>query len=107
MFILYILFCVLQPVIPIFTQNVREAFRCVGFGRKLWLRLYLITRLPIVPIYGGFPVKLKTHIGPLIPYDGSLTPEQLQTKVINIILSLYFKYLTVCLKYVEFGTFKY
>lgn len=68
---------------------MRESFRCVGFGRKLWLRLYLITRLPIIPIYGGFPVKLKTHIGPLIPYDGSLTPEQLQTKVINTLIKIY------------------
>lgn len=80
------------PIIPIFTQNVRESFRCVGFGRKLWLRLYLITRLPIVPIYGGFPVKLKTHVGPLIPYDGTLTPEQLQVKVAAALEELILKH---------------
>ncbi|XP_067005399.1 DGAT1/2-independent enzyme synthesizing storage lipids [Anabrus simplex] len=69
------------PIIPIFTQNLREAFRSVSLGHRLWLRLYSITRLPIVPIYGGFPVKLRTHIGKPIPYNADLTPEQLQRKV--------------------------
>jgi hypothetical protein len=74
----------LQPVIPIFTQNLQEAFRSVGFGRRLWMKLYTVTKLPIVPIYGGFPVKLRTHVGKPIPYDGDLTPEQLKIKVHNI-----------------------
>lgn len=47
------------PIVPIFTQNIREAFRSVAFGRGLFKRLYDKTRLPIVPIYGGFPVKLR------------------------------------------------
>jgi hypothetical protein len=71
----------LQPVIPVFTENLREAFRNVGFGKRLWMKLYAITKLPLVPIYGGFPVKLHTHVGKPIPYNGSLTPEQLQIKV--------------------------
>jgi len=71
----------LQPVIPVFTENVREAFRSVSFGKRIWMKLYAITKLPLVPIYGGFPVKLRTHVGKPIPYDGSLTPEQLQIKV--------------------------
>ncbi|XP_063226721.1 DGAT1/2-independent enzyme synthesizing storage lipids isoform X2 [Bacillus rossius redtenbacheri] len=69
------------PIIPVFTQNLREAFRSVSLGRRLWLKIYALTKLPIVPIYGGFPVKLCTHVGEPIPYDGSLTPEQLQQKV--------------------------
>ncbi|PSN40093.1 Transmembrane protein 68 [Blattella germanica] len=76
------------PVIPIFTQNLREAFRTVGFGRRLWLKLYSLTRFPLIPIYGGFPVKLRTHIGKPIPYNGSLTPEQLQIKVAHAIEEL-------------------
>ena len=46
------------------------------------MRIYLWTRLPIVPIYGGFPVKLRTHIGKPIPYDPDLSAEDLQKKVI-------------------------
>ncbi|XP_065199999.1 DGAT1/2-independent enzyme synthesizing storage lipids [Planococcus citri] len=69
------------PIIPIFTENVREAFRSITIGRKYWLKLYLQTRFPFIPIYGGFPVKLRTHVGEPIPYDQSLTPEDLQLKV--------------------------
>ncbi|XP_069687602.1 DGAT1/2-independent enzyme synthesizing storage lipids isoform X2 [Periplaneta americana] len=75
-------------VIPMFTQNLREAFRSVGFGRRFWLKLYQLTRFPLVPIYGGFPVKLCTHIGKPIPYNASLTPEQLQMKVARAIEEL-------------------
>lgn len=68
-------------IIPFFSRNIREAFRTMSWGRRLWLRLYAATRFPFVPLYGGFPVKLKTFLGKPIPYDGSLTPEQLQIKV--------------------------
>lgn len=68
-------------IIPFFTRNIREAFRTMSWGRRFWLRLYALTRFPFVPIYGGFPVKLKTFVGKPIPYDESLTPEQLQIKV--------------------------
>ncbi|CAH1114006.1 unnamed protein product [Psylliodes chrysocephalus] len=69
------------PIIPMFTENLREAFRTVSFGRRLFLRLYALLKFPIAPIYGGFPVKMITHLGKPIPYDENLTPEQLQTKV--------------------------
>nr|CAD7449291.1 unnamed protein product [Timema bartmani] len=69
------------PIIPVFTTNIRESFRSVSLARRLWLKIYTLTKLPIVPIYGGFPVKLRTHVGEPIPYDGNLTPEQLQKKV--------------------------
>lgn len=80
------------PIIPIFTQNLREAFRSVSFGHWIWLKLYSITRLPIVPIYGGFPVKLKTHVGKPIPYSADLTPEQLQIKIIRALEELIAKH---------------
>lgn len=64
-----------------FTENVREAFRTVSFGRRLWLKIYAWTKFPTVPVYGGFPVKMRSHLGAPIPYDENLTPEQLQAKV--------------------------
>jgi len=52
-------------------------------GRRIWLKIYAKTKLPLLPIYGGFPVKLVTYVGKPIPYDGNLTPEELQIKVSN------------------------
>nr|CAD7456934.1 unnamed protein product [Timema tahoe] len=72
------------PIIPVFTTNIRESFRSVSLARRLWLKIYTLTKLPIVPIYGGFPVKLRTHVGEPIPYDGNLTPEQLQKKTVIV-----------------------
>lgn len=68
-------------IIPMFTENLREGFRSVGFMRRLFIKLYNVTRFPVRPIYGGFPVKFRTHLGPPIEYDPTLTPEQLQEKV--------------------------
>ncbi|KAK9745749.1 Acyltransferase [Popillia japonica] len=44
------------------------------------------------PIYGGFPVKMITHIGKPISYDPSLTPEKLQEKVAEAINQLIFEH---------------
>lgn len=41
------------PVIPMFTENLREAFRSVGFLRKWLIRFYNATRFPVLPVYGG------------------------------------------------------
>uniref|UniRef100_A0A8D0GPR7 Transmembrane protein 68 n=1 Tax=Sphenodon punctatus TaxID=8508 RepID=A0A8D0GPR7_SPHPU len=49
-----------------------------GGGPFKWL--YERTRLPIVPVYGGFPVKLRTYIGEPIPYDPTITAEELVEK---------------------------
>ncbi|GFV37110.1 transmembrane protein 68 [Trichonephila clavipes] len=69
------------PIIPVFTENIREAFFTRSFGKK-WLRtLYERTRIPLVPIYGGFPTKLKTFVGEPIPYDPSITPDEMATRV--------------------------
>ncbi|XP_050356368.1 transmembrane protein 68 isoform X2 [Nymphalis io] len=76
------------PIVPMFTQNVREAFRTVGWLRGVCLRIYAATRIPLSPVYGGFPVKMVTHLGPAIPYDPTLTPEMLQQKVASAIESL-------------------
>ncbi|XP_034825953.1 DGAT1/2-independent enzyme synthesizing storage lipids isoform X1 [Maniola hyperantus] len=76
------------PVVPMFTQNVREAFRTVGWLRGICLRIYAATRIPLAPVYGGFPVKLVTHLGPAIPYDPANTPELLQKKVASAIEDL-------------------
>lgn len=64
-----------------FTENLREAFRCVGFLQRFFIRIYNTTKIPVRPIYGGFPVKFRTYLGEPIPYDPSLTPEELQQKV--------------------------
>ncbi|KAJ8957838.1 hypothetical protein NQ318_001834 [Aromia moschata] len=76
------------PIIPMFTENLREAFRTVSIGRRFFLKLYAMCKFPFAPIYGGFPVKLTTHLGKPIPYDPDLTPEQLQAKVATAIEDL-------------------
>nr|XP_012218704.1 PREDICTED: transmembrane protein 68 isoform X3 [Linepithema humile] len=75
-------------IIPIFTKNIREAFRTISWGRRIWLKIYSWTKVPFVPIYGGFPVKLITYVGKPIPYDGNLTPEELQIKVADALKNL-------------------
>jgi len=69
------------PILPMFTQNIREAFRTVQWGRRFWHFLYSHTKLPLIPIYGFFPVKMKTIIGKPIPYDPDNTPDILAAKV--------------------------
>lgn len=68
-------------IIPMFTENLREAFRTVSVGRRILLKLYAMTKFPFAPIYGGFPVKMITHIGKPIPYDPNVSVEELQSKV--------------------------
>ena len=63
------------PIIPVFTENIREVTLSLAgrmnTGRSLWENLYESTKLPIVPIYGLFPVKLRTHLGkPIHPTPG-------------------------------------
>lgn len=76
------------PIVPMFTQNVREAFRTVGWLRGVCRRLYAATRVPLAPVYGGFPVKLRTHVGKPIAHDPALTPEQLQKKIASALEDL-------------------
>jgi len=76
------------PVIPIFTENIREAFRTLSCGRTWIRKLYDKYRLPFVPIYGFFPVKLRTYVGKPIPYDPSITAEQLAERTATSIEDL-------------------
>ncbi|XP_026548324.1 transmembrane protein 68-like isoform X1 [Notechis scutatus] len=79
------------PVIPIFTKNLREGYRTLG---KIWpfKWLYERTRWPIVPIYGGFPVKFCTYIGDPIPYDPNISAGELAEKTKSAIKDLRDKY---------------
>ena len=52
--------------------------------QNLWIPLrtiYELTRLPLVLLYGGFPVTLRTHIGPQIFAINGETPEHLQIRL--------------------------
>lgn len=77
------------PIIPCFTQNLREGFRQVGIFRTFFMRLYNKVRIPVYPIYGGFPVKFRTFLGKPIAYDENLTPQELQIKVSGINISFF------------------
>ncbi|XP_033009940.1 transmembrane protein 68-like [Lacerta agilis] len=67
------------PIIPIFTQNSCEAYRTFG---KTRLTKWLQKKFPgfLLPIYGGFPVKLRTYIGEPIPYDPNISATELAEK---------------------------
>ena len=69
------------PIIPIFTENIREAYCTMSTGRKIWKYIFDKTRLPMIPIYGGFPVKLTTHIGTPIRARRDETADQLKERV--------------------------
>ncbi|XP_023219080.1 transmembrane protein 68-like [Centruroides sculpturatus] len=68
------------PVIPVFTRNIRETFSTLKILKKWQRRVYEESRYPTAPLYGGFPVKLKTYIGQPIPYDPSISAEELTIK---------------------------
>nr|XP_028594367.1 transmembrane protein 68-like [Podarcis muralis] len=67
------------PIIPIFAQNDSEAFRTFG-NTRLTRWVYEKTRCLLLPVYGGFPVKLRTYIGEPIPYDPNITATELAEK---------------------------
>ena len=69
------------PIIPIFTENIREAYCTMSTGRKLWRFIFDQTKLPMIPIYGGFPVKLTTHIGTPIRVNRDETAHHLKERV--------------------------
>lgn len=77
-----------SPIIPVFTQNVRESFRTMPFGRGFFRKIYEKTKLPLLPVYGGFPVKMRTYVGDPIPYDEKATPEEIAEKTANAIKEL-------------------
>ena len=69
------------PIIPIFTENIREAYSTLSIGRDVWKHLYEKTKLPIVPMYGGYPVPLRTHVGEPIRVVKNETDDQLARRV--------------------------
>lgn len=75
-----------------FTENLREGFLAVNFARPLFLRLYNLLRIPVRPIWGGFPVKFITHLGKPIEYDPNCTAEELQIKTATAIKELISKH---------------
>jgi len=80
------------PVIPVFTQNVRESFRTLKIGRRFFRWIYEKTKCPIVPIWGGFPVKLRTYFGKPIQIDPAKKPEEIARCVHKEIQALIFEH---------------
>ena len=59
------------PIIPVYTENIRLAYRTMQSGNSLFRSIFEATKLPFVPFYGGFPVELVTHVGkPIILEEG-------------------------------------
>ncbi|KAF6101433.1 transmembrane protein 68 [Phyllostomus discolor] len=55
---------------------------------RLFRWLYEKFRYPFAPMYGGFPVKLRTYLGDPIPYDPKITAEELAEKTKNAVQAL-------------------
>lgn len=68
-------------VIPMFTENCRDAFRTPTWGRKMLRWIYEKTRLPLCPVYGGFPVKMITHLGKPIKFSEGITPGDVKKRM--------------------------
>lgn len=68
-------------IIPIFTKNIRQAYILPETLQNLLRPLYEKIRIPVVPFFGGFPVKLTTFIGAPVPVDSAKTAEELARKV--------------------------
>ena len=84
------------PILPVFTENIRyahgskyslltvvnldirESFRVLPVGNSFFYWLFEKTRLPLRPVFGGFPVKLRTHIGEPIYPEPDMSPERMR-----------------------------
>jgi hypothetical protein len=76
------------PIIPVFTVNLREAFRTLSIGQSWFRKIYNKTRLPVAPVYGGFPVKLITIIGKPIEFDPNRDAQELASLTAQAIENL-------------------
>jgi len=78
------------PIIPVFTQNVREAYKSFNFGvtRPFWTWFYEKTRIPLVPVYGNFPVKLRTFIGSATMYPSTASIEEIRSASLEALENL-------------------
>lgn len=68
-------------IVPVFTENIQEAFRPIPIFQKLLLRFYLKTRIPFMPMFGGLPVKLISHVGKPIKFTNEQSPEDIRKNV--------------------------
>ena len=75
-------------MIPAFTTNSREVIIQMPFFTKMFAHLYERTRLPLIPLFGIFPVKMITYIGEPIEFDPDRSVEQLR-ELVNFILFYY------------------
>ena len=50
-------------------------------GMELWTYIFSKTKAPLSPLYGGFPVKLKTHLGNFID-STELTSDELRAETL-------------------------
>lgn len=76
----------LSPLYPPFSFSPPPLlFFTIEILRSLYERI----RLPVVPLYGGFPVKLRTFVGEPIPYNPNTTAEELTAKVRSICTYIY------------------
>ena len=80
------------PIIPVFTEDIREAYCTMKTGRRFLRTIFEKIKQPIVPIYWGFPVKLTTHVGcPIAPLKDE-TAQQLKERVKTALEELIIKH---------------
>jgi len=69
------------PIIPVYTENIRLAYKTMSTGESLFRAQFEFTKIPCIPMYGGFPIKLTTFIGnPMFVKEGE-SPLELQSRV--------------------------
>ncbi|MCL4131770.1 UNVERIFIED_CONTAM: hypothetical protein GTU68_044948, partial [Idotea baltica] len=76
------------PIIPMFTENLRESFRTFCWPQRFWVYIYEKWKVPFAPVYGGFPVKLRTYLGPPIFPLPDETPEELALRTQHAVEAL-------------------
>lgn len=79
------------PVIPVFTQNIREAYKAFnyGFTRPFWVWLHDFWKIRgFVPVYGGFPVKLRTFVGSPITLPRTASVDEIRNLCLKSLESL-------------------
>lgn len=80
------------PIIPMFTENVREAYVNMESGMELWMWIYNKTNAPLTPLYGGFPVKLTTRLGDPIDSRDFESADDLRAETITSMQKMIKKY---------------
>jgi len=80
------------PILPMFTENCRQAFNYIGQKSSLLRRIYEKFRLPFMVIYGGFPVKMTTYIGQPITWKPGQTASELANETKKAMQSMIRQY---------------